>query len=156
MVAVFSREAMNPRCLIYPEPGWLASPTPGRVVGTGLTAFLGLAIYGFTIGFWRDPLLGCNGPPNWLVRHAAGHGPRLPAIVPGPADLLRAGRVDPRSLAPVTFFLALKAPAPDSPNDDTAKRPWSGTKELTAKPQRGEDTQRMNCESVIKILPIRA
>jgi hypothetical protein len=49
---------MNLRQLIQPDPDWLDAPTPQRVVSVALTACAGLAIYGFTVGFWRDPVMG--------------------------------------------------------------------------------------------------
>jgi len=49
---------MNLRQLIQADPGWLDAPTPGRVLWVSLAACAGLAIYGFTVGFWRDPVMG--------------------------------------------------------------------------------------------------
>ena len=46
---------MHFRRLIQPDADWLDAASPRRVV---LTACTGLAIYGFTVGFWRDPLMG--------------------------------------------------------------------------------------------------
>jgi hypothetical protein len=46
---------MHLRQVIQPDDDWLDAASPRRVA---LTACTGLAIYGFTVGFWRDPLLG--------------------------------------------------------------------------------------------------
>lgn len=73
---------MNLRRLLQPGDGWLDAPTPGRTAWVVAAAVLGLALYGFTVGFWRDPLMGvfvavkmplllfltllCNGLPGIL------------------------------------------------------------------------------------------
>ncbi len=119
---------MNPRRLIFPEPGWLDSPTPGRVSGTGLTAFLGLAIYGFTVGYWRDPrlgcyvalkmpllvalTLGCNGLLNGLFGMLLGTGLGFRQSFVALLTSFAQAALILGSLAPVTFFLALNAPGP--------------------------------------------
>ena len=46
------------RPLIQPTADWLDAPSPKRAAGVTLTAFAGLAVYGFTVGYWRDPLMG--------------------------------------------------------------------------------------------------
>jgi hypothetical protein len=81
---------MNLRQLIQPDPDWLDAPTPRRVATVALTACVGLAVYGFTVGFWRDPVmgafvavklpllvaltLGCNGLLNGLLGLLLGTG----------------------------------------------------------------------------------
>ena len=49
---------MNLRQLIQPDTNWLDTPSPRRVARVALTACAGLAAYGFTVGFWRDPMMG--------------------------------------------------------------------------------------------------
>ena len=50
---------MHLRQLIQPDRGWLDAPTPRRVRWVALAACAGLAVYGFSVGFWRDPVMGC-------------------------------------------------------------------------------------------------
>ena len=81
---------MNIRQLIQPDADWLDAPSPQRVAWVALVACAGLALYGFTVGFWRDPLLGgyvavklpllialtlaCNGLLNGLLGLLLGTG----------------------------------------------------------------------------------
>ena len=81
---------MNLRQLIKPDAAWLDAPTPRRVAAVALTACAGLAVYGFTVGCWRDPVtgayvavklprlialtLGCNGLLNGLLGLLLGSG----------------------------------------------------------------------------------
>ncbi|MBC8126093.1 MAG: hypothetical protein H8M99_02950 [Gloeobacteraceae cyanobacterium ES-bin-144] len=127
---------MNLRELIQPDDGWLDAPTLRQVVWVAATAFIGLALYGFTMGYWRDPLLGgyvavklpllvaltllCNGLLNGLLGMLLGTGlgfrQSLLALLTAFAIMgLILG-----SLAPVTLLLALNAPPPDSPSAKTA------------------------------------
>mgnify|MGYP006334725189 CR=1 FL=1 len=67
---------MNLRQLIQPDADWLDAPTPRRVAWVALTACAGLAIYGFTVGFWRDPVMGAYvavkmiWEGGWEIEHA--------------------------------------------------------------------------------------
>ena len=128
----FQGKGMNARRLLFPESGWLDSPTTGRVAATAFTAFLGLAIYGFTVGFWRDPLLGCyvalkmpllvaltlgcNGLLNGLLGLLLGTGLGFRQSLLALLTAFAQAAVILGSIAPVTFFLALNAPRPDAPN----------------------------------------
>ncbi len=119
------------RRLLQPSDDWLDAPTPRRVVAVAATAAAGLALYGFTVGFWRDPFMGfyvavkmpllvaltlaCNGLLNGLLGILLGTGlgfrQSLLALLTGFAlAALILG-----SLAPVTLFLALNAPSPTDP-----------------------------------------
>lgn len=119
------------RRLLQPTDDWLDAPTPRQITGVALAAFVGLAIYGFTVGFWRDPVMGiyvavkmpllvaltlaCNGLLNGLLGILLGTGlgfrQSLLALLTGFAiAALILG-----SLAPVTFFLAWNAPPPGDP-----------------------------------------
>jgi len=46
------------RPLLQPDAVWLDQPNSRRIAGSALTAALGLAAYGFSVGFWRSPLMG--------------------------------------------------------------------------------------------------
>jgi hypothetical protein len=74
---------MHLRQLIQPATDWLDAPTPRRVVWVALTAVAGLAVYGFTVGFWRDPLMGvCETVWRSIEQITGGFGvPALSVIV---------------------------------------------------------------------------
>lgn len=124
------------RPLLQPEASWLDDPHPRRVAAAAAAAVLGLAAYGFTVGFWRSPLmgayvavkmpllialtLGCNGLLNGLLGLLLGTGlgfrqSFLALLMSFALAALILG-----SLAPVAFFLGLNAPPPDSPQAGTA------------------------------------
>ncbi|MEO5715358.1 MAG: hypothetical protein ABIT37_17905 [Luteolibacter sp.] len=127
---------MNLRPLIQPEADWLDSPTPGRVAGVALTAFVGLAFYGFSVGYWRDPImgayvavkmpllvlltLGCNGLLNGLLGLLLGTGLGFRQSLLALLSSFALAALILGSLAPITFFLAWNAPSPQSPGATTA------------------------------------
>jgi hypothetical protein len=122
---------MHLRRLIHPAPDWLDEPTARRVVAVAGATVAGMALYGFSVGYWRSPLmgcyvavkmpllialtLGCNGLLNGLLGILLGTGlgfrQSLFALLTSFALVgLMLG-----SLAPVTWLLAWNAPPPDSP-----------------------------------------
>ena len=121
---------MNLRQLIQPECDWLDAPTPGRAAWVALAAFAGLAFYGFTVGYWRDPLLGvyvavklpllvaltlaCNGLLNGLIGLLLGTGLGFRQSLLALLTSFALAAVILGSLAPVTFLLAWNAPSPTS------------------------------------------
>jgi hypothetical protein len=121
---------MNLRQLIQPDANWLDAPTPRRVAWVALTACAGLAIYGFTVGFWRDPVMGvyvavklpllialtlaCNGLLNGLLGLLLGSGLGFRQSLLALLTSFALAAVILGSLAPVTFFLAWNAPPPDA------------------------------------------
>lgn len=127
---------MNLRRLIQPERDWLNAPSPQRVAGVALTACAGLAVYGFTVGFWRDPRMGgyvalklpllvaltlaCNGLLNGLLGLLLGTGLGFRQSLLALLTSFALAAVILGSLAPVTFFLAWNAPPPDAPGAKNA------------------------------------
>ncbi|NJM38587.1 MAG: hypothetical protein HC845_12405 [Akkermansiaceae bacterium] len=121
---------MNLRQLIHPDVDWLDSPSPQRVARVATTAFAGLALYGFTVGYWRDPVmgvyvaiklpllialtLGANGLLNGLLGVLLGTGLRFRQSFLALLTSFALAALILGSLAPVTFLLAWNAPAPDS------------------------------------------
>jgi hypothetical protein len=121
---------MNLRRLIHPVAGWLDEPGRGRVWGVAGAAFLGLAIYGFTVGYWRAPLmgvyvavklpllvaltLGCNGLLNGLAGLLLGSGLGFRQSWLALLSSFAVAALILGSLAPVTFLLAWNAPPPGS------------------------------------------
>lgn len=127
---------MNLRSLIQPPADWLDAPTSGRVAGVALTAFAGLAIYGFSVGYWRDPVmglyvavklpllvlltLGCNGLLNGLLGLLLGTGLGFRQSLLALLSSFALAALILGALAPITFFLAWNAPSPQSPGATTA------------------------------------
>lgn len=127
---------MTLRPLIQPDANWLDSPSPRQVAQVALTACAGLAIYGFSIGFWRDPLmgvyvavklpllialtLGCNGFLNGLLGFLLGTGLGFRQSMLALLTSFALAALILGSLAPVTFFLAWNAPPPNSPGAKNA------------------------------------
>ena len=122
---------MTPRELIQPGDGWLDAPGPGRTARVGLVALAGLALYGFTVGVWRDPLMGvfvavkmpllvaltllCNGFLNGLLGLLLGTGLGFRQSLLALLSAFAVAALILGSLAPVTLLLAWNAPPPDSP-----------------------------------------
>lgn len=127
---------MHLRPLIQPAPDWLDAPTSGRVLRVALTAVAGLALYGFTVGFWRDPLMGvyvavklpllialtlaCNGLLNGLLGLLLGTGLGFRQSLLALLTSFALAAVMLGSLAPVTLLLAFNAPPPDAPGAQKA------------------------------------
>lgn len=122
---------MHFRHLIHPAPDWLDSASPRRVAQVALIAGLGFALYGFTIGFWRAPLMGAyvaikfpllivltlasNGLLNGLLGLLLGSGLGFRQSLLALLSSFALAALILASLAPVTFFLAWNAPAPSEP-----------------------------------------
>lgn len=123
---------MHIRAIIMPAADWLDSPTPQRVAWVALAAFAGLAVYGFSVGYWRDPLMGgyvavklpllvfltlaCNGLLNGLLGLLLGTGLGFRQSLLALLSAFALAALILGSLAPVTLFLAWNAPSPDSPS----------------------------------------
>ncbi|MEO7099737.1 MAG: hypothetical protein ABI162_10280 [Luteolibacter sp.] len=127
---------MNLRQLIQPTPDWLDAPTPQRVAWVAVTAVAGLAVYGFSVGYWRDPLMGayvavklpllifltlaCNGLLNGLLGLLLGTGLGFRQSLLALLTAFGLAALILGSLAPITFFLAWNAPSPHSPGAQNA------------------------------------
>lgn len=127
---------MHLRQLLQPEADWLDAPTPRRVAWVAMTACAGLALYGFTVGFWRDPLMGlyvavkmpllvaltlaCNGLLNGLLGLLLGTGLGFRQSLLALLSSFAIAALILGSLAPVTLFLALNAPSPLAANAGSA------------------------------------
>src|SRR5690606_7672421 len=122
--------------LLQPDASTLDSPSLRKVSTATVVSILGLAAYGFTVGFWRSPLmgayvavkmpllialtLGCNGLLNGFLGLLLGTGlgfrqSFLALLMSFALAALLLG-----SLAPITLFLAWNAPAANSPQAETA------------------------------------
>jgi hypothetical protein len=127
---------MDLRQLIDPPADWLDEPSARRVWGVGLAAFAGLALYGFSVGYWRSPLmgffvavklpllvvltLGFNGLLNGLLGILLGTGLGFRQSLLALLSSFALAALILGSLAPVTFLMAWNAPPPDSPHASMA------------------------------------
>lgn len=127
---------MTLRGLIQPDDAWLERPTSRQVVWVGCAALAGLALYGFTVGFWRDPLMGvfvavklpllilltlaCNALLNGMLGMLLGTGIGFRQSLHALLTSFAVAAVILGSLSPVTFLMAWNAPPPDSPGAGTA------------------------------------
>lgn len=91
----------------------------------------GFALYGFTVGFWRSPVMGlyvavkmplliactlaCNGLLNGMLGLLLGSDLGFRQSLQALLGAFAISAMVLGSIAPVTFFLALNAPPPDSP-----------------------------------------
>jgi hypothetical protein len=122
---------MHPRQLIQPADGWLDEPDAARMMRVALIAVLGLCIYGFTVGYWRDPRMGvyvaiklpmlvavtllCNALLNGLLGLLLGSGLGFRQSFFALLSAFALAGLILGSLAPVTLLMAWNAPPPDSP-----------------------------------------
>lgn len=127
---------MTLRELLHPDPSWLDEPSLRRIAPIVGVTVVGLAAYGFTLGWWRSPVmagyvaikmplliactLGCNTLFNGLFGLLMGSGlgirqSFLALLMANAVSALILG-----SLAPVAFLLAWNAPSPDSQGAGTA------------------------------------
>jgi hypothetical protein len=127
---------MHVRQVIQPDEAWLEAPTVAKVTRVALAACAGLALYGFTVGFWRDPLMGvfvavklpllvaltlvCNGLLNGLIGVLLGTGLGFRQSLLALLTAFALAGIILGSLAPVTLMLAWNAPPPDSPDARSA------------------------------------
>lgn len=119
------------RSLIQPTADWLEDVSLKRAGSVALAACAGLMLYGFTVGFWRSPLMGiyvsiklpllivltllCNGLLNGLLGMLLGTGLGFRQSWFALLSSFALAALVLGSLAPVTFLLAWNAPPPDSP-----------------------------------------
>jgi hypothetical protein len=97
---------------------------------------LGFAVYGFTVGFWRSPLmgvyvavkmpllialtLGCNGMLNGLLGILLGSGLGFRQSLHALLSAFAISGLILGSVAPVTFFMAVNLPEPETAQAATA------------------------------------
>ena len=124
------------RDLLNPEPETLEQSSSAAIGRAALIATLGFAVYGFTIGFWRSPLMGayvavkmplliactlaCNSLLNGLLGLLLGSDLGFKQSLHALLSAFAISALILGSIAPVTFFFALNAPTPDSPSASTA------------------------------------
>lgn len=127
---------MSLRTLLQPDATWLEDPHPRRILAVAAATVLGLAAYGFTVGWWRSPMMGayvalkmpllvactlaCNGLLNGLMGLLLGSGLGFRQSLLALLMSFAVAALILGSLAPVTFFLAWNAPSPGSANAGVA------------------------------------
>ncbi len=138
--SVLSSTMHRLRTLLGGDPvllaAWLDKPRAGRLAWLAAAAAAGLALYGFSTGYWRSPLMGvyvavkmpllialtlvCNGMLNGLMGLLLGSGLGFRQSLLALLMSFAVAAMVLGALAPVTFFLAWNAPSPDSPQAGTA------------------------------------
>ena len=127
---------MNVRTLTHPAADWLDRLTPKRTGSVAAVACAGLMLYGFSVGFWRSPLMGvyvaikmpllifltllCNGLLNGLLGLLLGSGLSFRQSFFALLSSFSIAALILGSIAPVTLMMAMNAPPPDSANAGTA------------------------------------
>ncbi len=124
------------RDLLSPTAATLASPTMREMARGAWVTAVGFALYGFTVGYWRSPLmgvfvavkmpllialtLGCNGLLNGLLGILLGSGLGFRQSLHALLGAFSISALILGAVAPVTFFLALNVPSADSPQAASA------------------------------------
>ncbi|MGJ8644872.1 MAG: hypothetical protein ACSHX9_15810 [Luteolibacter sp.] len=122
--------------ILSPPASSLAAPTVGEIVRVALIAAVGFGVYGLTVGWWRSPVmggyvavkmplmialtLGFNGLLNGLLGMLLGSGLGFRQSLHALLSAFAITGVILGSVAPVTFFLAVNVPTPDSPQAASA------------------------------------
>ena len=122
--------------LLSPTPDKLAAPTTKETGRAALVVVLGFALYGFTVGYWRSPLmgvfvaikmpllialtLGCNGLLNGLLGILLGSGLGFRQSLHALLGAFAISALILGSVAPVTLFLAVNVPSANSPQASSA------------------------------------
>jgi hypothetical protein len=127
---------MHPRELIHPPEDWLDGVDARRTARVAFVALLGLAVYGYSVGFWRDPWMAvfeavklpllvlltllCNGLLNGLLGMLLGTGLGFRQSWFALLSAFAICGLILGSLSPVTLMMAWNAPPPDSPQAGSA------------------------------------
>lgn len=123
------------RRLLQPQADLLDDPSAGKIVRIAGIAAVSLAVYGFTAGVWRSPLMGlyvalkmpllvactlcCNGVLNGLLGTLLG-GLGFRESLMALLSAFAVAALLLGALSPVTLLLALEVPPADSPQAASA------------------------------------
>lgn len=115
---------------------WIDQPSRSRLLLCAFVITVAFGLYGFTVGFWRHPLMGVfvafkmpalifltlagNGLLNGMFGLLLGSGLGLRQSLMAQLMSFTVAALVLGALASVTFFMALNAPAADAPNAATA------------------------------------
>ena len=127
---------MNLAPYLKQEAGRLSHHDGAAMWRAGLVTAVGFAVYGFTAGFWRSPLmgvfvavkmpllialtLGFNSLLNGMLGVLLGSGLGLRGALHALLSAFAISGLILGSLAPVTMFLAMSLPPPDAPGAGAA------------------------------------
>ena len=127
---------MNVHRYLQPDASSLDDASAGKIAAATAITVAGMALYGFSVGFWRSPLMGvfvavklpllifltlsCNGLLNGLIGVLSGAGFAFRQSLLALLNAFSVAALILGSLGPVTFLLALNAPPPDAPGAATA------------------------------------
>lgn len=119
------------QALLSPTADSLTAPTSKEMGRRALVTALGFALYGFTIGYWRSPVmgvfvavkmplliaftLGCNSLLNGLLGILLGSSLGFRQSLHALLSAFAISALILGAVAPVTFFLAVNIPSADSP-----------------------------------------
>lgn len=124
------------RNALHPEPADLDDPGLAALGRSAAITAIGFALYGFTTGCWRSPLMGiyvaakmplliactlaCNWLLNGMIGLLLGSGLGFRQSLHALLGAFAISALILGSIAPISFFFALNAPPPDSPRAATA------------------------------------
>ncbi len=118
------------RRFLSPSAQTLEATSAREIARVALVTVIGFGVYGFTVGYWRSPLMGvyvavkmpllialtlaCNGLLNGLLGMLLGSGLGLRQSLHALLSAFAISGLILGSVAPVTFFLAVNVPSADS------------------------------------------
>lgn len=122
--------------LLSPTADTLAAPSTKEMGRGAMVTVIGFALYGFTVGYWRSPVmgvfvamkmpllialtLGCNGLLNGLLGILLGSGLGFRQSLHALLSAFSISALILGAVAPVTFFLAINVPSAASPQAASA------------------------------------
>ena len=117
---------------------WLENPTAGRLLACSAAIVLGCSAYGFTLGLWREPLMGgfvavklpllifatllTNGLLNGMLAQVLGSGLGFRQTLLAMLMSFACFSLITGALSPVALMMVLEAPGPDEPGGPSAYR----------------------------------
>lgn len=124
------------RPIIEPSTETLTTASHRDLGRNAVATILGFTLYGFTVGYWRSPImgayvafkmpllifltLGCNGLLNGMLGLLLGSNLGFKQSLHALLGAFAISALILGSIAPVTFFLAWNAPTPESPDAASA------------------------------------
>ena len=121
---------------LQPNLAWVEELHWRRTLTLAVISFFGLALYGFTVGYWRSPVmglyvavkmpalivctLGCNALLNGLLGVLCNTGLGFRQSLMALLWAFAVAAILLGSVAPITFFLAWNAPSPQAGNAGVA------------------------------------
>lgn len=119
-------------CGVRPDRvrNWMEAPTGARLLACGVAILLGGGCYGFTLGLWRDPMMGLfvglklplliflvlitNGLLNGMLAQVLGSGLTFRQTLMAMLISFATFSLITGALSPIAFWLVWNAPGPES------------------------------------------